>query len=362
MERRTVFISHIHEEEKLAHALKAFVEDSFLKTLDVFASSQDDSLRLGDDWNERIKQSLLNCDLLIVLCSPVSVTRPWINFEAGAGWIKGIPVIPLCHSGLTPGALRAPLNRFQGGVLGDREDIERLFNRVADIVGGVPPKVDDSRMLSATSRLEHELINARAKRDTEFVRSFLYSRISDLKYAVTGSFHDADVLFEMDLSELLMSTDLPFQDIHHMFDAAVISIGSLRKKVYHVTYEAIDEMLSEIKFLMSYKEIVLPAYLKEIFKVFVINNANARRWYADIEFFADFEKNKQVRTTITDMIANEPTPPKMRDTANVINSIIKYWRVIGRIRDWVISYEEFMTQVLGSAHPPDEENVVNDNP
>jgi hypothetical protein len=315
MERRTIFISHIHEEEQLAHALKAFIEDSFLRTIDVFASSQDDSIRLGDDWNERIKQSLLNCDLLIVLCSPVSVTRPWINFEAGAGWIKGIPVIPLCHSGLSPGALRAPLNRFQGGVLGQRGDIERLFNRVADIVGGVAPKVDDSRMLNATIRLEHELVNARARKDTEFVRSFLYSRIWDLKYAVMGSFHDADVLIGMDLSESLTSTDLPFQHIHHMFDPAIISIGSLRKKVYQVTHEAIDEMLSEIKFLMSYKEIDLPDYVKEIFQAFVINNANVRRWYADIEFFEEFGSNEQIIASVADMIAKEPTPPQMRDTA-----------------------------------------------
>ena len=50
---------------------------------------------------------------MLVLCSTRSVAEPWINFEAGAGYIKDIPVIPICHSGMTVDTLPIPLLFFQ---------------------------------------------------------------------------------------------------------------------------------------------------------------------------------------------------------------------------------------------------------
>jgi hypothetical protein len=134
MTKPTIFISHISQEKEIACALKEFLENKFLKTINVFASSHEESIQLGDEWMNTIKTSLTNCKLLIVLCSPISIMRPWINFEAGAGWIKNIPVIPLCHSGITPGKLGklpVPINSFQGGILNNQEDIKKVFNKIA---------------------------------------------------------------------------------------------------------------------------------------------------------------------------------------------------------------------------------------
>src|SRR5690349_3305842 len=99
-----IFISHITEEKELATSLKDFIERKCV-TIEVFSSSDEKSITLGDEWLNVIKGSLINCNLLIVLCSPASVSRPWINFEAGGGWARKIPVVPLCHSGLVPGDL-----------------------------------------------------------------------------------------------------------------------------------------------------------------------------------------------------------------------------------------------------------------
>lgn len=49
----------------------------------------------------------------VILCSPESVARPWIQFEAGAAQIRGIPIIPICHSGLTPAQLPVPLSEWK---------------------------------------------------------------------------------------------------------------------------------------------------------------------------------------------------------------------------------------------------------
>ena len=50
---------------------------------------------------------------MLVLCSERSVSRPWINFEAGAGHVKGVPVIPICYAGVSKDTLPAPLLFFQ---------------------------------------------------------------------------------------------------------------------------------------------------------------------------------------------------------------------------------------------------------
>ncbi|TNZ55088.1 hypothetical protein CGK45_23850, partial [Vibrio parahaemolyticus] len=145
-----IFISHITEEAELAKELKEFIEKRFLKSVDVFASSHEDSIKLGDDWMRSIKTSLNDSKLVMILCSPISIARPWINFEAGAGWLKGVPVIPLCHSGLTPGKLPVPMNSFQGGMLSDDKSIEQLFSRIAELLELDPPDHKDEKFFAVT--------------------------------------------------------------------------------------------------------------------------------------------------------------------------------------------------------------------
>ena len=68
---------------------------------------------------------------MVVLCSPESIARPWINFEAGAAWVKGIPLIPACHQGLAPRQLPVPLSLRQGVSLSEVDGVSRLYDRLA---------------------------------------------------------------------------------------------------------------------------------------------------------------------------------------------------------------------------------------
>ncbi|HYR02507.1 MAG TPA: toll/interleukin-1 receptor domain-containing protein, partial [Syntrophobacteria bacterium] len=83
-----VFISHISEEAPLAHVLKDWIESSFAGQCDVFVSSDKDDIPAGSKWLEEIESALGSASALIVLCSPSSLSRPWISFETGCGWIK----------------------------------------------------------------------------------------------------------------------------------------------------------------------------------------------------------------------------------------------------------------------------------
>jgi hypothetical protein len=117
--RPLIFISHIAEEKELAEALKGAIEASFPGGLTVFVSSDRESIPKGREWFDSIKRSLETARAMLVMCSASSVRQQWISFEAGACWIRGMPVTPLCHTGMTPDMLPAPLSLLQGTCLCD---------------------------------------------------------------------------------------------------------------------------------------------------------------------------------------------------------------------------------------------------
>ncbi len=140
--KNLVFISHIYEEKDIALLVKVFIEEAFLGLIDVFISSDKDSISLGQKWLNSITDSLKNCSIEIILCSPESIKRPWINFEAGAGWIRDIPVIPLCHSGIEPSNLPLPLNLLQAAKANEISSLNMLLPVLAQAIGSKDPTYD----------------------------------------------------------------------------------------------------------------------------------------------------------------------------------------------------------------------------
>jgi TIR domain len=149
-----VFISHITEEKEIAVAFKELIESSFLGMLDVFVSSDEDSIRMGQKWLDRISNGLKTCTVEIVLCSPKSILRPWINFEAGAGWVRDIPVIPLCHSGIEPAKLPMPLNLLQAAKANEVSSLKLIFPVLAEAIGAKTPNIDFSDFVAKVDEFE----------------------------------------------------------------------------------------------------------------------------------------------------------------------------------------------------------------
>jgi len=88
-------------------------------------------------------------ELLIILYSPLSKTRPWISFEAGCGWIKEIPIIPICHSNLKLEQIGEPISSFQGIEIDDKDFTQKFFGAIAKHAGfSKSPKIDQKQFLS----------------------------------------------------------------------------------------------------------------------------------------------------------------------------------------------------------------------
>lgn len=156
MSKSIVFISHITEEAELAQNLKKLIENSFLGMIEVFVSSDETSISAGAKWLDNITESLSNCAIELILCSPQSIKRPWINFEAGAGWVREIPVIPLCHSGIEPSQLPIPLNLLQAAKISEISSLKLIFPVLAQAIGSKTPNIDFSDFVASVKNFENK--------------------------------------------------------------------------------------------------------------------------------------------------------------------------------------------------------------
>ena len=156
MQKPLVFISHITEEKEIAKALKCLVESTFLDMMDVFVSSDPTSIKLGRKWLDEITHALKTCAVEIILSSPESVIQPWINFEGGSGWIRDIPVIPLCHSGMVPAKLPAPLSALQAATATEESGLKLIFPVLAEAIGCSLPDVNYTPFIETVQEFERD--------------------------------------------------------------------------------------------------------------------------------------------------------------------------------------------------------------
>lgn len=143
-----IFLSHVSLEGPLAITLKEWIENSFAGQFEIFVSSDINDLPAGNQWLNSLEKALTDAKMLIVLCSPYSVTRPWVNFETGGAWVKQIPIIPICHSGQQKNALPAPLSFFQGLEVDSPTFVSDLLHSLSKQLGlKRSPPIDKRRMI-----------------------------------------------------------------------------------------------------------------------------------------------------------------------------------------------------------------------
>lgn len=137
-----IFISHVTEEKDLAILLKNEIERVTFGMVDVFVSSDGESIQGGDRWFNTIIENLELCDMLICLASEQSISKPWISFELGYCFSKdNVKTIPLCHSGMFPGKLPSPINQLQALNFSEVADIKRILTYSVNLV----PNFDASK-------------------------------------------------------------------------------------------------------------------------------------------------------------------------------------------------------------------------
>lgn len=169
-----VFISHASADSDVAGALLGWIRSTFLGGVSVFVSSDARSISPGDDWRAAIEDALKTADIALVLCTEISLERPWLGFEAGAAWMAGARVVPLCYHGISVESLPMPFSSRQGLDLGRSEDVDALLSLLI-AAGGFDHNLVDRKQLALPDRrillLEQPALDVRATVDFAWLGS-----------------------------------------------------------------------------------------------------------------------------------------------------------------------------------------------
>lgn len=107
-----LFLSHAAADRDLAEYLELTARRC-ISGIDVFRTTRTGQIPGGREWLGVIRNHLLSADRFLILLTPASIRRPWIWFEAGAIWVRGLPFVPALAGGLTPSDLPEPLKSLQ---------------------------------------------------------------------------------------------------------------------------------------------------------------------------------------------------------------------------------------------------------
>lgn len=148
-----VFLSYAFEDsalaEKIANALQA-------RGIDTWWAGW--CIQAGDSIRQRIDEGLGGCTHFIVLLTPASVTKPWVNAEMDAGFLlkmsRRARFIPL-RCGLSASALPPLLQSLLSPEIDAAAlDVSQLVNDVHCVtrkpVLGSAPTITDAKLIAAT--------------------------------------------------------------------------------------------------------------------------------------------------------------------------------------------------------------------
>ena len=150
-----LFVSFIHEEQDWAESVNFFLKNVLGTSLDSFMSSDKNAILAGEDWMTRIFEELKEAKVLVSMLSLESVKRPWINFEAGAAWMRDTKVIPVCFGGLEIDRLPKPYSNLQAVDIETYDGGYYLVSSIAQYLGLPRPKrpiftTDEGRLALST--------------------------------------------------------------------------------------------------------------------------------------------------------------------------------------------------------------------
>ena len=81
--------------------------------MSVFRTTRLGQIPAGKEWLAVIQQNIRDADAYLVLLTPWSMSRPWINFETGAAWFSERKLVPVVAGDLAKDVVVEPLRSLQ---------------------------------------------------------------------------------------------------------------------------------------------------------------------------------------------------------------------------------------------------------
>ena len=127
MDKPIVFFSHSSRDREVLKLLKEKFSERVGGVVEIFLSSDGQSIPLGRNWVHRIEEALNESKLLVIFVTPNSVGSSWVLFEAGFAYAKGLRVVPVGFLGLEISELPAPLGLLQGFNITSVDGLDNLI-------------------------------------------------------------------------------------------------------------------------------------------------------------------------------------------------------------------------------------------
>lgn len=111
--------------------LKKLIDQKTAGILNIFLSSDGESIPFGRNWIHSIEQGLNDAIIMYVFITPNSIRSDWIYFESGFAYSKNVKVIPIGF-GVDIAELRPPLNLLRGFNLTSFEGLNNIVKILND--------------------------------------------------------------------------------------------------------------------------------------------------------------------------------------------------------------------------------------
>ena len=123
-----IFISHSSEDRELVLLFMNLLTQGFhIDSNEIFCTSMDNSLRVGEDFIKNIKEELHDSEIVIFLITPSYITSKFCVMEMGAAWAFKNNIVPIIVPPLDYNVLNdTPMKTKEALILNDGEE---LFNR-----------------------------------------------------------------------------------------------------------------------------------------------------------------------------------------------------------------------------------------
>lgn len=127
MEKPTIFFSHSSRDKQSLGLLKELFVKKTSNSIDVFLSSDGQSIKVGTNWVHRIEEGLKRSSMMVIFITPASIKSDWIYFEAGYSYARDKQVIPIGFLGVDIGTTPPPLSLLQGFNVTSEDGLNNLI-------------------------------------------------------------------------------------------------------------------------------------------------------------------------------------------------------------------------------------------
>jgi len=132
--QKALFLSHAHADVGTASAFAAWLEDAFDPPVKVICTSR------ATDHIDRgmitggILERLQQCDVALAFLTPHAMASPWVYYEMGAAQALRKVFIPCMTGGLSYSDLPPQAFEYQGALLQQADEIQRLIRALSQIL------------------------------------------------------------------------------------------------------------------------------------------------------------------------------------------------------------------------------------